>query len=51
MAYSMDMDMMGMACTTAVKVTLSDAGTTKVTPPADADQYVAYEEPDYGDIG
>ena len=43
MAYTADMDMMGMACKATAMVVLSGAGTTKVTPPADADAYVEME--------
>lgn len=38
-SYGADMDMMGMACIMEAKVVLSNAGTTQVTPPADADTY------------
>lgn len=45
--YTADIEMMGMACTMSSIATLTDAGTTEVTPPADADQYVLYELPEY----
>lgn len=47
--YTADMDVMGMACSLSSLAILSGAGTTEVTPPADADQYVLYELPEDGE--